>query len=236
MQNSSARVRTKPYRGAYSKRHRADAGGLLCIIAGLITLLTTTAVYYVAMRRHNVELSFDQLSTFERQTRVVANRTLYVSEQHRVDAAHADLAVALARDDWAKVSAKIELVAYVFDDTSAFVGNPDWSNSVAHAFAAFDPPGLGIALFPCGCVVPNLFLRRSAARFGGLECAMLPGFVFPSQHVVWIDDAPGAHPCRGAARMHPPDWYARHEHKLGQARDDFHEMRARLIEKAKNKT
>lgn len=199
-----------------------------------VALLCVTGIYYVAMRQHNVELSFDQLSTFERQTRMVANRTLYLSEQHRSDAT-IDLAVALAREDWAKVSAKIEYVAFVFDDTFSFVGNRAWGLNVARAIASFDPPGLGLTLFPCGCVVPNAFLRRSDVRFAGLECAMLPGFVFPHSNVVFIEDPPSVHTCRGAKRMHPVGWYSRNEHKIEQARNDYsalvEEVRSREREK-----
>ncbi len=209
------RVRTKSY-GDKRRRQRCSRywQPALCV---LVTL-TTTLVYYVAIRQHNVELSFEQKMSLAQQTTVLANRTFYVTSKPD------DLVHTIATSDWAKVSARIDVVAY-----TKVADSPLWATKVSHALAAFNPPGLGVVLHPCGCVVPNALLRRSALRFGTDTCAMLPGFVFPSRHVAWIDEPPAAAKCEIKAPEH--NWYAAHVSKLAQARADFRELKDYMIEK-----
>ncbi len=196
-------------------------------LAALAATFLTTAVYFVAIRKHNVDLSFDQLSNFERQKQAIGNHTAYFSEQ----LASADLLTTLSREDWTKISSKIDLVAFVFEDMYLYTTSKEWVREVSRAFARFEPPGFGIALFPCGCVVPNSLFTWSENRFRGFECAMLPGFVFPKEHVYWVNDTVSEGQCKGRESMHPKRWFEDNEWKLERARADFSNLREHLIKK-----
>lgn len=213
--------------GKYNKRRRARAASNTWLAGFFIATCLTTVVYFVAIRRHNVDLSFDQLSKFERQKQEIGDYAAYFSEQP----AAADLLTTLSREDWAKISRKIDLVAFVFDDMYMYSSNAAWTTEVAGVFgknSTFDPPGFGMALFPCGCVIPNTVFTWSANRFHGLECAMLPGFVFPKEHVYWVNDTASASVCKGRKSMHPERWYEDNEWKLGTARADFVNLKETL--------
>lgn len=218
------RASTKGGKRRHLRKHANSNAWLAALLAA--TFLTT-AVYFVAIRRHNVDLSFDQLSHFERQKQAIGNNTVYFSEQP----ASVDLLTTLSREDWTKISRKIDLVAFVFDDMYLYTMSKVWVREVSRAFARFEPVGFGIALFPCGCVVPNSIFTWSNVRFRGLECAMLPGFVFPKEHVYWVNDTVSAAQCRGRKSMHPERWYEDNEYKLERARAEFSNLKEALIAK-----
>lgn len=120
----------------------------------------------------------------------------------------------LSANDWTKISADIDFVAFVFDDLPLFLTD-DWVAAAervllnrAQPHAARVSAGVGVALFPCGCVIPNEYFRQVNVRLGGYECLLLPGWVLPHDDVHWLDVRDSAAPdtCRRregvlAARM-----------------------------------
>lgn len=99
----------------------------------------------------------------------------------------------LAATDWAKISADIDFVAFVFDDLPLFLTD-DWVAAAERVLLDRSQPhaarvaaGVGVALFPCGCVIPNEYFRQIDVRLGGYECVLLPGWVLPHDDVHWLD-------------------------------------------------
>lgn len=210
------RVRSTAYSG-YLRGVRRWLYPTICALG----VSLTTCLYYFAIRAHNVELSFDQQLALERQTQVLANHTVYVTS-----GSGGELLEALAPLDWGKVSKRVEWVFFTRASPSAPL-----VAAVANAFRTFRPPGLGIVQFSCGCAIPNAYVRRTRVRFSGAECLMLPGFVFPSAHVAWVDSQSSVS-CtnRAVPRALTPGWYSLYEHKLVRARDDFATIKEELIE------
>lgn len=182
-------------------------------ISVTLAIAVVTGVYYVAIRTHSVELSFDQLSAFERQVSNLGNSSLYLIEPPRRD----EVMDSLSTEDWAKVSASIDLVAFIYDDPVSFV-NTAWLAKVNHAFKSMPFSGYGIVLFPCGCVIPNTVFVNTQVRFNGAECTMLPGFVIQNDFVAFIDTDSAKNPCRNRDIVLRSNWYETHSWKLDQAK------------------
>lgn len=208
------RVRTK----SYGERRRREQCRYLWPVLCIAVTLATTLIYYVAIRLHNVELSFEQQVSLEHQTTILANRTFYVTSKSD------DLIHTIPTSDWAKVSERIDVIAYTKHANSAL-----WATKVSHALVSFNPPGLGVVMHPCGCVVPNELLRKTTFEFGTDMCFMLPGFVFPARHVAWVDEPPSDGKCE--SKMSDKDWFAKHVGKLSRARADFANLKEVMIEK-----
>lgn len=225
--SSRSRLRTKPYGKRYG-RHSAP-NSVVGVVIGVILTAAITGVYFLAIQEHDVELSFDQQLELERQTYRIANHSMYMAKS----GSDADLISALAHEDWSKVSKRIEWV--VFSSRMKIEDRPtvEWTAKITSLFAEFVPPNLGVILFPCGCVVPNAFLttgNSNSVRFGGdMECAMLPGFVFPHKYVAWTDAKPTKnHPQHC---IHSAGWFAQHETKLARARQAFENFKEDVITK-----
>jgi hypothetical protein len=96
----------------------------------VLAIAIVTLVFFSAIRRHDVELSFDQLSAFERHVHTFGNKTVYVVSPNKPDLVLATL----PHDDWTKVSSKIDFVAFVYDEAFSLSGNsiePSSSSSLA---------------------------------------------------------------------------------------------------------
>jgi len=98
----------------------------------------------------------------------------------------------LSADDWAKISLDIDYVSYIFDDPLFLTD--EWVSSAelllknpAAPHAARVQAGVGIALFPCGCLIPNAYFKRVSHRLDGFECILLPGWVLAHEDVHWLD-------------------------------------------------
>jgi len=201
------------------------------VVIGLLLTACVTGVYFLAIQEHDVELSFDQQLELERQTYRIANHSMYMARSSATD-----LISALSHEDWSKVSKRIDWVVFISISISISSGakieerpSVEWTAKMSALFADFVPPNLGIILFPCGCVVPNKFVTLANVRFSGMECAMLPGFVFPHKYVAWTDAKPTKnHP---AHCMHHAGWFARHEDKLEVARQGFDIFKEHVIAK-----
>lgn len=206
---------------------RTFSKAILTYTTPLLTLLVTaliTAVYYFAIQAHNVELSFDQLSAFERQVSTVGNNSLYIVEPPR----HDDILTSLSKHDWAKLSSRIDYVIFVYDDMYASV-DASWLHHVSDSFGAMSPKGYGLILFSCGCIIPNIVFAATQTRFDGFECTMLPGFVIASQSVAFIDiHLPNAR-CNNRDAILESPWYETNAWKLDNARREHEQLTTSLL-------
>lgn len=156
----------------------------------LLLVALVTVGCFLALREPHVELNPKQIAEYERRTQTLSNSTVYIVEVHRPEG----LLSALSPDDWARVSRGIDYVAYVYDDLPAFLSD-DWMSSAerilsdpASSHGARFRSGLGILLFPCGCILPSAYFRSVSQRLGGMECLLLPGWVLPHGDVHWLAD------------------------------------------------
>ncbi len=178
-----------PLRESRALKHLdLDAAFFWLIVAFLVTVLT-----FFTLRPRNVQLTGKQVAEYERRTQFLANSTLYIVETGRPEG----LLSVFTPDAWARVSIGIDYVAFVYDDLPLFL-TESW---VEAAEVALQTPraasGLGIALFPCGCVLPNAYFGRVRHRMGGAECALLPGWVLAGKDVHWLDvNDPSMKRCR----------------------------------------
>lgn len=196
-------------------------GSPKCALAAVVLVfLGVTAVFFAAIERHDVDLSFDQRRTLGRDTRTFANRTVYLAEPSRVDPVLSQL----SHDEWRKVSTKIDYVAFVYDrvDITAVL------EKLSVALERLTPHGYGIVLFSCGCLIHNVLLQHVSVRFDGMECAMLPGFVFETEAVQWVHTSLAASSCKSRDRLLGEPWYDVHAYKLQDARDEYIAVRRHL--------
>lgn len=203
-----------------------------------------TAVYYVAIVRHDVHLSFTQLSDLERHVRTSANLSIYIAQlpTHPSDI----LPCALPAAHWRKVSARVDYVAFTYGPAVQPLGS--WIGKVHEVF---QHRAYGVVLFHCGCVVPNEMVRRTTVRFDGFECLMLPGLVVPPDSVFFVDIRPGKKEgaeegegegegggeseewkCPGKNAVMGGKWYSRMKNRLPKARDEHKQLRKYIESKA----
>jgi hypothetical protein len=192
----------------------------MSICTALIVFLVVTGVYFAAIRRHDVNLSFDQRLTLGQHLQSFGNKTVYVVDPSDVD----PVLSRLPYDDWTKISSKIDYVAYVYD--SVYIG--DIFHSLSSALENVSPHGYGVALFSCGCLIHNVLLQHVSVRFDGMECAMLPGFIFETSAVRWVDAEIDSNACKSRDTLLNTQWYDVHSWKLQSAREEYADIRAHL--------
>jgi hypothetical protein len=186
----------------------------------LLAFVAVTGVFFMAIRRHDVNLSFDQRLTLGRHLHTFGNKTVYLAEPSRVDM----VLSRLSHDDWTKISSKIDYVAFVYDN----VYLPDVFPALAAALETVSPHGYGIALFSCGCLIHNVLLQHVSVRFDGMECAMLPGFVLETAAVRWVEAALDSGACSSRDSILGTQWYSTHSWKLQTAREEYAGIRTHL--------
>ena len=183
-----------PLRESRALKHLdLDAAFFWLIVAFLLTVVT-----FFSLRPRNVQLTGKQVAEYERRTQLLANSTVYIVEAGRPEG----LLSVFKPDVWARVSAGIDYVAFVYDDLPLFL-TESWMEA---AETVLQTPraarGLGIALFSCGCVLPNAYFARVSHRLGGAECALLPGWVLTAKDVHWLDvNDPSITRCRRRTEM-----------------------------------
>lgn len=220
LQSNSSRGSRRKLDRSLSKTIVSYAAPIL--LAAIFLILV--AVYFFAIRNHSVELSFDQLAAFERQVTNIGNRSIYIVEPPRKD----EILSSLPREDWARISNRIDYVAFVYDDPYNIINNA-WLQKVSAAFDIMSMKGYGIVLFSCGCVIQNLILANTKTRFNGAECTMLPGFVLSNEAVSFIDiNLPGGR-CKNRDKVMEGLWYQTYSWKLEDARREHDELRQSLL-------
>ena len=99
-------------------------------------------------------------------------------------------------EDWSTISKDIDFIAFVYDDVPLFLVD-DWVLQAEKVLKghrlAYAQKGIGLVLFPCGCVIPNKLFQMVDHRLGGMECLLMPGFVLDKEDVHWIDSYAGGH-------------------------------------------
>lgn len=219
--NSSINLRRTPYYLSQLSRFFSCNIGVLVTAAAVLIF---TCIYFIAIRQQNVELSFDQLSAFERRVQTVGNHSIYVVEAGAKD----DVLATLPRDDWGKVASRIDFVAFVYGEVSGMVGGVRWMEEVARVFKEGVGKAYGIVLFECGCVVPNLVFRETKTRFQGAECMMFPGFVMGKEVVRFVKGGIEDGKCLKRDTVLGGEWYNEHAWKLQDARMEHQELRKRI--------
>lgn len=134
----------------------------------------------------------------------------------------------LARDDWARVSSRVDYVAFVYGDAADVLRGPGWVALVADQLQQVRPKGYGVVLFSCGCVLPNAVFTETKTRFMGFECVMLPGFVIGKDAVRFVNVSIAEEGCVGRERVLGLPWYREWSWKLEDARREHEELRAKL--------
>lgn len=197
----------------------------------LAVFILITLVFYFTIRHHDIELSFDQLSAFERQVHSLGNRTIYSIDVSRKDAVFSKL----SNDDWAKISRKIDYVAFTYDDfnslTAGTTSHDQLFGTLSQELEGIQPHGYGIALFSCGCLLHNIMFQHVSTRFDGMECAMLPGFVLDNDDVRWVETALQDDACLNRDRLLGQPWFYAQLPKLSKARSEYSLVRKHLSEK-----
>ncbi|CAN8071490.1 unnamed protein product [Agarophyton chilense] len=191
---------------------------------GVIALLCVTGIYYNAIRSHNVELSFDQLSAFERQLTTIGNRSIYFRDALRAD----DMLNTLQRHEWAKVASNVDFVAFVYDEMYRLMSEA-WLQQVDKVLKESKVEGYGIVLFSCGCIIPNLIFMETEMRFDGYECMMLPGFVMSHDFVHFRDIPVRRKRCRKRDAVMKANWYEDNGWKVEEARREHEELRMKIM-------
>lgn len=161
-----------------------DKRGVDVPFLALLTVFLVTASIFVvgrALSSGRPHLTPAQRAEYEHRSLALANSTVYMVEYGLPEGLISTLPAA----SWDAVSAHIDYVAIVYDDLYHFLYD-DWMASVEAAFRDGPSPRLGVALFPCGCVIPNAHFRTVAQRFAGDECVLLPGLVYPPERVHWL--------------------------------------------------
>lgn len=194
--------------GRALKRLDLDAAFFWLILVFLLTVLA-----FFSLRPPHVALDARQMAEYERRTQFLANSTVYIVEVGRPE----NLLSKLPAANWQRVSRTIDFVAFVFDDLQLFLTD-NWVEQAEVALRDPSKPhasrvanGLGVGLFPCGCVLPNEWFVRVKERLDGLECTLLPGWVLDSEDVHWLDVSdPSAKRCK--RRSHALDVRAARTH------------------------
>lgn len=176
-----------------------------------------------------MQLNPNQVAEYERRSQFLSNSTVYIVEVARPEG----LLTKLSADDWTKISADIDFVAFVFDDLPLFLTD-DWVAAAEHvlldrslAHASRVEAGVGVALFPCGCVIPNEYFRQVDVRLDGYECLLLPGWVLPHEDVHWLDvrDSVAPETCRRREGVLAARMAARYRKELKEIHDSVEIMR-----------
>lgn len=170
----------------------------------LILVFLVTVVMFLNLRDRHIELSPSQIAEYERRTQSLANSTVYIVEVHRPEG----LLSNLAPKDWLRVASNVDYVAFVYDDLPVFLAD-DWIAKAEkilhddeHPAAHRIKEGIGIVLFPCGCILPNVYFGVVEQRLGGMECVLLPGWVLPHEDVHWLPDGLDKQPlCKRQKRV-----------------------------------
>lgn len=197
-----------------------NAGPFLSLVA----VFVLTGIYYNAIKSQNVELSFDQLSAFERQVIMVGNRSVYTVDPLQRD----ELLKSLSRSEWVNVASNIDVVAIMYDDLHS-VMNPALMQRIDSVLMRNSPKGYGVVSFSCGCFIPNFIFKETQTRFSGFECLILPGFVMSQEHVHFIDiELPDGH-CRNRKKVMRSSWYESNEEKLAEARKEHKSLKKKLL-------
>lgn len=187
---------TGPLLGFPGRRQRAHTSlsSKLDLDSAFFWLLLTfliTAFTFLSLRDHH-SLNAAQLAEYERRTQYLSNSSVYIVEAARPER----LLSTLSASEWRRVAHSVDLVAFVFDDLPLFLTD-GW---VAAAESTLDLTRPQIALFRCGCVLRAGYFATTGARLGGLECVLLPGFVFGDSDVKWMDVAEGRE-CRARTKV-----------------------------------
>lgn len=209
--------------GSRSKSSRAIVANLAPLFAGLATIVLSI-FYYIAIRRHNVQLSFKQLSEFERHVQTGGNRSVYFVELPQ----HEELLMSFSPEEWQKISTRIDHIVFLYDDIDVIASPAVWVPNVTAAFARMEPPTYGILLFSCGCIVPNTVFINTQTRFDGSECTMLPGFIIPEDAVAFINISTIDDQCRRRDEVLSARWYSTNAWKIPAARKEHTTLRAKL--------
>lgn len=217
---------SRPY--AIHTRIPYARGGSVAPILAIIATVVLSVVYFVAIRTHNVQLSFKQLSEFERHVQTGGNRSVYFVELPSRD----EFLTSFTPDEWQKLSGRIDYVVFLYDDLEAVGSLNGWVPLVTAAFSRMKPPGYGISLFACGCVVPNVIFTRTRTRFDGYECTMLPGFVIPDDAVAFVNVSMTDKRCRRRDAFLSFRWYQMNAWKLQAARKEHKALRAAFSSEA----
>lgn len=201
------------------------AGAASFAILFFVFLLVTLA-FDAAIKRHDVELSFDQLAAFERHVQTFGNRTVYTVDLAKPDGVLSQL----NSEDWTKLSWKIEFILFMYEDifASTKLSHDDLVQGLIEQLEGITPHGYGIALYSCGCMVHNVLFQHVSARFGSAVCAMLPGFVFPPKDVRWVEPGLKLPSCAARDEILAKEWYQEHSWRLKQARTEFGNARQHL--------
>lgn len=200
---------------------------------GVLATIILTIINYIAIRRHDVRLSFQQLSMLERRVHTIGNHTLYVVQLPTTD----EFLTQFSADDWKKMSvSRVDLVAFVYDDMESFISSlgsssPSESSPISvilHAFETIHPRELSIILFPCGCIIPNFIFMHTDTRFNGYECQMLPGFVIPKEAVAFVNFSLPSGTCHSRDVVLSAPWYSNNVYKLKKAREEYRRLQQEL--------
>ncbi|KAI0563355.1 hypothetical protein FGB62_41g05 [Gracilaria domingensis] len=149
----------------------------------LLLAFLLTAFTFLSLRDTHLSLNTAQLAEYERRSQFLSNSTVYIVEVGRPEA----LLNVLSKHDWQRISAGIDLVAFVWDDLPVFL-----TDGWVHAAERILKPSvlnanISMALFQCGCVLPASYFTLVEHRLAGFECVLLPGWVLDSSHVHWLD-------------------------------------------------
>lgn len=158
-----------------------DSAFFWLLLVFLITVFT-----FLSLRERHVELDPRQVAEYERRTQLLANSTIYIVEVGKPEG----LLSTLSPTDWARISSEIDYVSFIFDDPLSLTD--EWVAAAETALGQHAKRvrcGIGMALFPCGCLVPNAYFGRVAQRLGGFECILLPGWVLAHEDVHWLQAA-----------------------------------------------
>lgn len=201
--NASSFPPLGPHRRTPLHRSRSSALSKLDLDSAFFWLLLAfllTVFTFMSLRERHIQLNPNQVAEYERRSQFLSNSTVYIVEVGRPEG----LLLKLSSADWAKISTDIDFVAFVFDDLPLFLTD-DWVAAAERALldrsrphAARVAAGVGVALFPCGCVLPNAYFTRVPVRLDGYECVLLPGWVLPHDDFHWLDVRDSAAPgnCR----------------------------------------
>jgi len=210
----------------------------------LLSTLFLTALFLIALQHKDVELTFEQLTDFEKRTYTHYSNTpaslnsttptlIYVIDRP----IHSEsLFKSLAVEEWAIVSKEIQYVTILYESVMKMSGDA-WVNAGRHGLRNTSAPNLSIVLFECGCFVSNLLFMNVGTRFNGNECVVLPGFVIPDEYVVFrsrvemgMEGMECEEEVRNIVESVKLDEYA---DLIESARVEYEEFRKKLIEEVR---
>ncbi|CAN8075420.1 unnamed protein product [Agarophyton chilense] len=149
----------------------------------LLLAFLLTAFTFLSLRDTHLSLNTAQLAEYERRSQFLSNSTVYIVEVGRPEA----LLNVLPKEDWKRISADIDLVAFVWDDLPVFLTD-GWVQAAERVLKPSTPvSNISLVLFQCGCVLPASYFSLVSNRLAGFECVLLPGWVLDSSHVHWLD-------------------------------------------------